>query len=442
MENSAYLALPLFAGLAAGDIPAALAALDALCRPFAKGETLLEAGQRGAPMGVVLAGRVLIEHLDLWGNRTLLGRAAEGELFAETYAFLPDQPMLVSVVAAERGEALFLDPGKLMAPGCEPWRWQMMQNLLHILAGKNLNLARRSLYTAPKTIRERVTACLSRVHGEALIDKRVGALSGGELQRVLLAMALELKANAADLADCEVQAIRLGGGSASIINGSDLDHLLRLIRSCYHVAENAPVTMRTCPADINGANMPFYNRSHVTRYDLELYSLEPLDFCTLDTLNYSEQMPYITHGFLRADRRDSMGFVLLYGKKTVSRWGFRHSVLEVTRRPVCHVLLQRCAGADMLDDAAAQAQLDEAAQLLTEAGFVQYLPRRWAKPGCEDKFWQGAANGMDVLAFGLSAYTRLDGMITTNTSDLNTYLAHSADYEQITVSTVPVQTAE
>ena len=76
----------------------------------------------------------------------------------------------------------------------------------------------------------------------------------------------------------------------------------------------------------------------------------------------------------------------------------------------------------MLDDAEAQAQLDEAAQLLTEAGFVQYLPRRWAKPGCEDKFWQGAANGMDVQAFGQSDYTRLDGMITTNTSDLNTYL--------------------
>ena len=50
------------------------------------------------------------------------------------------------------------------------------------------------------------------------------------LHRYVLAMALELKANAADLADCEVQAIRLGGGSASIINGSDLDHLLRLIR--------------------------------------------------------------------------------------------------------------------------------------------------------------------------------------------------------------------
>ena len=33
--------------------------------------------------------------------------------------------------------------------------------------------------------------CLSRVHGESLIHKRVGTLSGGELQRVLLALALE-----------------------------------------------------------------------------------------------------------------------------------------------------------------------------------------------------------------------------------------------------------
>lgn len=43
----------------------------------------------------------------------------------------------------------------------------------------------------PKSLRQRVFTCLERVHGEALIDKRVGSLSGGELQRVLLAMALE-----------------------------------------------------------------------------------------------------------------------------------------------------------------------------------------------------------------------------------------------------------
>lgn len=42
-----------------------------------------------------------------------------------------------------------------------------------------------------KTMRQKVLDCLERVHGEDLIHKRVGTLSGGELQRVLLALALE-----------------------------------------------------------------------------------------------------------------------------------------------------------------------------------------------------------------------------------------------------------
>ena len=42
-----------------------------------------------------------------------------------------------------------------------------------------------------KAMRTKVLECLERVHGEDLFDKRVGPLSGGELQRVLLALALE-----------------------------------------------------------------------------------------------------------------------------------------------------------------------------------------------------------------------------------------------------------
>ncbi len=42
-----------------------------------------------------------------------------------------------------------------------------------------------------KAMRQKILECLDRVRGENLIDKRIGALSGGELQRVLLALALE-----------------------------------------------------------------------------------------------------------------------------------------------------------------------------------------------------------------------------------------------------------
>ena len=42
-----------------------------------------------------------------------------------------------------------------------------------------------------KSMRQTVLECLERVHAQNLIDKRIGTLSGGELQRVLLALALE-----------------------------------------------------------------------------------------------------------------------------------------------------------------------------------------------------------------------------------------------------------
>lgn len=50
---------------------------------------------------------------------------------------------------------------------------------------------RPSFLGLSKTMRQTVVECLDRVHGTDLIDKRVGTLSGGELQRVLLALALE-----------------------------------------------------------------------------------------------------------------------------------------------------------------------------------------------------------------------------------------------------------
>lgn len=43
----------------------------------------------------------------------------------------------------------------------------------------------------PKKLQARVSRCLERTHAEGLIHRRLGALSGGEVQRVLMALALE-----------------------------------------------------------------------------------------------------------------------------------------------------------------------------------------------------------------------------------------------------------
>lgn len=130
--------VPLFRGLTEAEAETAITALRMRRKAFAKGEILLEAGQCAPALGVVLAGCVHMEHLDVWGSKTLLGQAGPGDLFAETYACLPEEPLLVSAVAAEGGEALFLETEQLLQCGCEPWRWKMAQNLLRIAARKNL----------------------------------------------------------------------------------------------------------------------------------------------------------------------------------------------------------------------------------------------------------------------------------------------------------------
>ena len=50
---------------------------------------------------------------------------------------------------------------------------------------------RPAFFGLSKAMKAKVRECLERVHGEDLMNKRVGTLSGGELQRVLLALALE-----------------------------------------------------------------------------------------------------------------------------------------------------------------------------------------------------------------------------------------------------------
>ena len=72
---------------------------------------------------------------------------------------------------------------------------------------------RRPAFLRPtKAMREKVLACLENVHGEALIDKRIGALSGGELQRVLLALALGFPGARADAEHPDPRRTALGRG--------------------------------------------------------------------------------------------------------------------------------------------------------------------------------------------------------------------------------------
>ena len=145
-------ALPLFRGIAAGELPALLDRSSAREVRFAKGELLLHRGETPRSLGLVLEGGVHIIREDFWGNRSIVGLAGPGEIFAESYA-LAGKPLAVSGLAAADGRALFLDAGHLSQ--------RLSANLLALLAEKNLMLTEKMRHMARRTTREKLLSYLS-----------------------------------------------------------------------------------------------------------------------------------------------------------------------------------------------------------------------------------------------------------------------------------------
>ncbi|MCI2046848.1 MAG: Crp/Fnr family transcriptional regulator [Faecalibacterium sp.] len=153
----------LFHGTTEKEAEAMLACLGSYTKRYEKGELIYRCGETAEALGLVLSGSVLIESDDLWGNNSLLGRVKAGQIFAETYACIPGEPMLVNVSACEKTEILFLNTSRLFA-ACEnacAYHSRLIQNLAQIFAQKNLGLSRRILHTSAKTIRGRLLSYLS-----------------------------------------------------------------------------------------------------------------------------------------------------------------------------------------------------------------------------------------------------------------------------------------
>lgn len=153
----------LFRGLDEAEITSLLGCLNAVERSFQKGEVILSEGSITENIGIVLSGMAVISCNDIWGNTSILGNVAPGSVFAEVYACIPGQPMLVTVSAVEDTSVLFMNVGRVLATctnAC-PFHTRLVRNLLTICAHKSLQLSQRIQHTSSKFIRGRLMSYFS-----------------------------------------------------------------------------------------------------------------------------------------------------------------------------------------------------------------------------------------------------------------------------------------
>ena len=153
---------PLFLGIADEDINGMLGCLGAYTHSYEKDAMIISEGDEARYVGVLLSCEAQIEQTDYYGNRSIVAAIEPSELFGETFACANIEYMPVDVVAAENSEVMFFDSScvtRTCGRACAHHQ-QIIYNLMHIMANKNLVFHQKIEITSKRTTREKLMTYL------------------------------------------------------------------------------------------------------------------------------------------------------------------------------------------------------------------------------------------------------------------------------------------
>ncbi|WP_101696939.1 Crp/Fnr family transcriptional regulator [Clostridium minihomine] len=155
--------VPLFQGISGEDCEKIISCLGASVKTHPKNQILLLAGEPVDFIGIILDGRVQVTKEDMLGNRSIMAEFSAGEIFGESLACAGVGQSPVTVVSVSGCTVMRLAIDKILSPCtalCD-YHSRLIQNMVHLLAQKNVYLNRKMEILSQKSIREKVLAYLN-----------------------------------------------------------------------------------------------------------------------------------------------------------------------------------------------------------------------------------------------------------------------------------------
>lgn len=162
-----YKEVELFQGIEKNQIISMLECFRAYIKKYQKNEFMILFEENVDCIGVVLEGNVLMIKEDLFGNKTTLVNVKPKELFGETFACGQMIQSTVSFVAGADTKVLYLPYQKVLhscKEECEV-HYRLIENLVSLIAKKNIQLMQKIEVISKKTLREKIVAFLM-IQGE------------------------------------------------------------------------------------------------------------------------------------------------------------------------------------------------------------------------------------------------------------------------------------
>jgi CRP-like cAMP-binding protein len=156
----------LFSGID-NDLEAMLDCLGSQEKKYQKGDLIFVAGQPINAVGIVLSGELQVIQEDFNGNRTILTELGPTQIFGEALACAGIAESPLSVLAKSDTKILFIGVSRIIntcSNSCI-FHNRLIENLLKILARKNIQLSNKNQLLSHRSIREKVLSYLS-MHAE------------------------------------------------------------------------------------------------------------------------------------------------------------------------------------------------------------------------------------------------------------------------------------
>ena len=150
--------LPLFREISVSDLEKMLECIDARIKTVKKDEILLLSGSKPLYMGIVLDGQLQIAREDYDGNRSLIAPVTVGDVYGETLCCAGILESPVTVTAGTDASVLLLRFSRILHT-CQnscAFHTKLVENMLGIIAGKNLFLQLRMEIISMKSVRAKV----------------------------------------------------------------------------------------------------------------------------------------------------------------------------------------------------------------------------------------------------------------------------------------------
>jgi len=236
--------------------------------------------------------------------------------------------------------------------------------------------------------------------------------------RYVRAFASEIEGFDAPLARRDVDTIYFGGGTPSLLLPEQVSFILNAVKKCFHVAENAEVTLEIDPGTASPDVLREFRRTGINRASFGAQTFDDNELRRLGRAHTAAEVRR-TMTDLRDAGFDNVSLDLIAGlpSQTLSAWqrnihqalALRPEhlslyLLEIHEGTPLHAQIKRGAAAQPDDDAAA-----EMYRLMVEeslrAGYEHYEISNFCLPGHaarhNTKYWTGAP----VYGFGCSAHS-------------------------------------